>query len=436
MDEAIVLGAGIGGLLAAAALAGNGARVRLVEKDPLPAPTDRPGPRKGVPQGPQVHAIMKRGEVAVEALLPGFREALVAVGGTPVAAGIGMKVYEGGGWHPQRDCGLVIHTQTRALLEQVIRGCLARFPEVEILDGRRFAELGVSADGFVEGVALRDGEKLSAPVVVDAMGRGSPLPAWLAANGWGEVPRERAGIDIHYVTILLHQPEAWRGRGNAWVVRATPPHNTRGATMMPIEGDRWLLTIVSRFGDHPPLDWPAILEFLQTIEGEAIHDLVRDCEVDTPARRFMVPEAILSRFDAMAGLPVGLLPLGDVIGNFNPVAAQGMTVAALHAEALGETLAAESDLAALARSYIARAVEISETAWQTSVYSDFAYPQTTGERPADLARRQHFRRAFRELLESDGELQRLAVHVQQLMLPSSVLARPDVIARAEAMARG
>ena len=177
MREAIVLGAGIGGLLAAAALAGHGARVRLVEKEPLPGPATRPGPRKGVPQGPQVHATMKRGEMAVEALLPGFREALVAVGDMPVAAGVGLKVNEGCGWHPERDCGLVIHTQTRALLEQVIRGRLAGLAGVEIQDGRRFADFRVSDDGSVEGVVLRDGERLSAPVVVDAMGQGSPLPA-------------------------------------------------------------------------------------------------------------------------------------------------------------------------------------------------------------------------------------------------------------------
>ena len=207
--------------------------------------------------------------------------------------------------------------------------------------------------------------------------------------------------------------------------------------MMAIEGGRWLLTLVSRFGDHPPLDWPACLAFARTLEGDVIHDLIRDCELDTPPRRFMIPEALLAHFDRMAGLPSGLLPLGDVVGSFNPVQAQGMTVAALHAESLGELLSAgggERCLVGLSRAYVQAAVRASETAWHTATNADFAYALTSGERPADLAQRQGLRRALRELLEHDGELHRQAIQVQQMLLPASVLARADVLARAEALA--
>jgi hypothetical protein len=171
-----------------------------------------------------------------------------------------------------------------------------------------------------------------------------------------------------------------------------------------------------------------------------LHELIRDTELHTPPRRFMIPEALLSHFDQMPALPIGLLPLGDIIGSFNPLQAQGMTIAVLHAKTLGETLtssgADDDDLAGFSKHYIKAVVQISEAAWRTAVNVDYSYSQTTGERPADLTAQQIFRRAVREIMQTDTELHSHAVHVFNMLSPGSVLARPDVIARAEAIAAG
>ncbi len=441
------MGAGIGGLLAAGVLARHFNRVVVIEKDEIAIAPDRPNefprPRKGVPQGPQVHAILKGGEYIIAAIFPGFRQRLLAAGGVAVKVGPELQVYEGGGWHPNRDSGMVIHTQSRALLEQVIRDCLLELANVELRSGCRFADLLVSEeDGIqsaVQGVRVAANssskvETVPAQLVVDAMGRGSRMPKWLAANGYGTLARSRAGIDVHYTTLLLRQPPDYRGKPNGWVIRATAPGTKRGATMMAIEGGRWLLTLVSRFGDLPPLDYPSCLEFTKTLEGDVIYDLIRDAEVDTPPCRFMIPEATLAHFDRMANLPAGLLPLGDVIAGFNPMQAQGMTIAALHAEILDDALSRQAascgELASLSRDYVKAAVQTSTTAWHTAVNIDFSYPETKGDRPADLRTQQRFRRALREMMETDPELHRQAIQVQQMLRPGSVLARADVLARA------
>ena len=56
----VVLGAGMGGLVAARVLADHYARVTIIERDRLPAE----GPRKGVPQGRHVHGLLARRSVS------------------------------------------------------------------------------------------------------------------------------------------------------------------------------------------------------------------------------------------------------------------------------------------------------------------------------------------------------------------------------------
>jgi 2-polyprenyl-6-methoxyphenol hydroxylase-like FAD-dependent oxidoreductase len=434
--QAVVVGAGIAGLLAARILADRFERVLVLEKDRLPAEAT---PRKGVPQGPQVHALVKRGENIIADLFPGFLDHLSAGGAITTRFGADIAVYEGGDWHPRRDPGFTLSTQTRALLEAVIRHCLLTRKNVEIRDGYRFATFKLDRRGAVsavEGIDVDSGATVAIPadLAIDAMGRGSPTPRWLNAGGFGNVPVSAAGIAINYVTILLNQPPHMTGDPGGWVVRASAPEMTRGATMFAIEDGRWLLTLVSRFGDRPPLSFEECLAFAKTLEVPQVHEWAAMSTLDTAPQRFNVPQALLHHFDAMANFPPRLLPMGDVIGSFNPIQAQGMTVAALHGlclqRALDDCGLNGGDLDGVAGAYLPEAVAASAGAWRAAVTSDFAYPQTTGERPPDLDERFRFRRAVRELMITDAELHRLAVRVQQMLEPASVLAREDVLARA------
>lgn len=77
--RAIVIGASMGGLLAARALADYYGEVTVVERDALP---DVYEPRKGVPQGRHAHGLLARGREVLEQLFPGFTEEMVAQGAT------------------------------------------------------------------------------------------------------------------------------------------------------------------------------------------------------------------------------------------------------------------------------------------------------------------------------------------------------------------
>jgi 2-polyprenyl-6-methoxyphenol hydroxylase-like FAD-dependent oxidoreductase len=77
----VIIGASLAGLFAAAAAAGAGAQVMIIERDLLP---DRPLPRKGVPQSRQAHILLHRGLLAAEELVPGIWEDMLTHGAVPL----------------------------------------------------------------------------------------------------------------------------------------------------------------------------------------------------------------------------------------------------------------------------------------------------------------------------------------------------------------
>lgn len=75
--HAVVLGASMGGLLAARVLADFYDRVTVVERDTLPV---GPVNRRGVPQGRLIHAVLARCTQVLDELFPGFVDELTAMG--------------------------------------------------------------------------------------------------------------------------------------------------------------------------------------------------------------------------------------------------------------------------------------------------------------------------------------------------------------------
>jgi 2-polyprenyl-6-methoxyphenol hydroxylase-like FAD-dependent oxidoreductase len=76
-DRAVVLGASMAGLLAARVLTDAYAQVTVIDRDQLPQ-TDTH--RRGVPHGRHLHALLARGQQALEELFPGLTAELVAHG--------------------------------------------------------------------------------------------------------------------------------------------------------------------------------------------------------------------------------------------------------------------------------------------------------------------------------------------------------------------
>src|SRR6516162_6561954 len=73
--QAVVIGAGMGGLTAAGALADHFDQVLVLERDTLPS---EPTHRVGTPQARHVHGLLLSGQRALGELFPGFEQDLGA----------------------------------------------------------------------------------------------------------------------------------------------------------------------------------------------------------------------------------------------------------------------------------------------------------------------------------------------------------------------
>lgn len=83
----IVIGAGMAGLASAAALAPHFSEV--LERDELP---DSGVARRCIPQGKHVHLLRVSGLRALQSLLPGIDQELIAGGALPANIGTGMRL--------------------------------------------------------------------------------------------------------------------------------------------------------------------------------------------------------------------------------------------------------------------------------------------------------------------------------------------------------
>jgi 2-polyprenyl-6-methoxyphenol hydroxylase-like FAD-dependent oxidoreductase len=103
-ERAIVLGASMGGLLAARVLADFFQTVTVIERDELP---DDPVNRRGVPQGRHVHALLSRGAQILDELFPGLLDELVAAGAPVWDDGDLSKGYFSYGGHRVLPSGVI-----------------------------------------------------------------------------------------------------------------------------------------------------------------------------------------------------------------------------------------------------------------------------------------------------------------------------------------
>jgi 2-polyprenyl-6-methoxyphenol hydroxylase-like FAD-dependent oxidoreductase len=345
----VIIGGGIGGLLAAHALAGRFERVTILERERYPPDASSPAPpaRRGVPQSRCLHLMMAAGAAAFDELMPGWREEVVALGAAPFDASADAALRFSAGWLPRTPSGITTYACSRALLEKVLRRALAGTPTVRVREGRKVVGLlGSPLGERVIGVRIAGrhaaGETmLRADLVVDASGAGSTLPRWIARlpnGGTSQVNKTVVETGRQYVSRWFHLEPGDAPDWHCLSIAPTVGAALCSAMMLRAEEDRWGVVLLAPAGEPLPSDDMAFLDFIADLgDGELRKALGRARPV-SPIYRYGPTSSRLMHYDRLTTWPTGLVALGDSVCTLDPYLGLGMTAAARGAVLLGAYL--------------------------------------------------------------------------------------------------
>ena len=361
--RAVIAGGSLGGMLAARAVALHFVEVVVLERDVF---TDSPAPRRTTPQSHHVHMLLKGGENAIDRILPGFRSAIEESGSVTIRAGLDFLA---GPSSASRRVGMPAWncTARAAGCSNTASGnaCSHRRLSSSCAPAAPCAVLNYdAAANRITGVKVETQNgtvDLDADLVIDATGRGEGGLRWLSALGVPLPEVEEVSVDFGYSSAIVELPDDPARDWKALVMGNLPRVGARGAVLLPIEGGRFICSLGGRAGDYPPDNEADFLEFAKSLPHPTMYEALQGARFVSGVARMIYPANRFRHYERSESLPRGFIPVGDALCSFNPTYGQGMTSAALQAEALFDTLARRApgdSLDDLTRTYLMRAAEV------------------------------------------------------------------------------
>jgi 2-polyprenyl-6-methoxyphenol hydroxylase-like FAD-dependent oxidoreductase len=343
--SAIVLGAGISGLLAARALSTGFDEVAILEKRAI----GEDGMFvQGVPQSEHLHVLLKRGQSIIDRIFPGLLAECASSTGGKNDWGLTTFWANPYGIHPQHESGVDTWQFSRDRLDRAILARVRALPNVSFESADVQGLIGDRSTGAITGVriAARDGQRareMKADLVVDCRGRTSPIVEELGTLGYPAPPMSIVDNEMGYSSQYWQLRPGERPDFKLVYVQVRPGLVDRGGALCEIEDGKLVATLIGSGAHRPESGQRAFSDFADSIGHEPLRaQLSRATPIGQPKLWRNLGNR-RRHFGRTKNWPRGLVVLGDALCSFNPVYGQGMTVAAVEAEALEETLSSIPD---------------------------------------------------------------------------------------------
>jgi 2-polyprenyl-6-methoxyphenol hydroxylase-like FAD-dependent oxidoreductase len=336
--DALIIGGSLAGLFAARVLADYFNTVTILDRDIFPPTPDH---RNGVPQSYHAHGLLPTAFPIIEQLFPGIINDLCKDGADVVSDMIPLAIVSPKGLLPLPKMHEVSISFSRPLLEWHVRNHISKFDNIHIDTNTEVIGLLTTSDRTgVIGVQMHErgvkdcksdvNTRLYSDLVVDASGRHSKAPLWLAELGYGEPRVETINSNLRYASRFYLKPVQFPANWQNLIINGRPPNDQSGV-ILSVDHGRWHVTLGGMAGKAPPIDEEGFLQWAHSLTDPSIYEAIRISQPLTPIRGYGTPENHLRHFELMQRWPTGFIVTGDAVCAFNPIYGQGMTVSAFDA---------------------------------------------------------------------------------------------------------
>jgi hypothetical protein len=158
-------------------------------------------------------------------------------------------------------------------------------------------ERGAAVDGIRFDAGSGRSEILAADLVVDASGRGALTSTLFEALGWQRPAETEVGVDLSYATVVVATPPNAPSDWKLVLTQPDPPFLALHAVLVPIEGDRWIIAIANHHAVTRPETWDAFLEASRSLITPTVYNALRHAEPPSGIRHYRFPISYWKHFE-------------------------------------------------------------------------------------------------------------------------------------------
>jgi 2-polyprenyl-6-methoxyphenol hydroxylase-like FAD-dependent oxidoreductase len=341
MTDVVIVGAGICGLGTALLLARDGCNVTVLERDktdPPDSPTESwdKWSRRGVAQFRQPHNFLPGLRILLEEELPHLQDGLRDAGASKFDL-LNPSPFPDSS--PRSiDDELWTYTARRPVGEWVFNRVATAEPNITVRRGIKVESLigarpAHGSPPHVTGVRTDKGFEISADLVVDATGRASRTPKWLAELGARNYEEEQTDCGFTYFTRYFSGSQPVR------VAPVLTALGTISILTLPGDNDTWSVTVFAASEDKR-------LKALR--DADTWSRVIRSCPLHAhwldgqPLTDVLAMSGMVDRYRRAIrdGAPIatGIVCVADAAACTNPSAGRGMTIGMIHARCLRDVL--------------------------------------------------------------------------------------------------